>query len=74
MGRGGPGNLNSPINVEITSEGEDLACGDWSEYEQKTPPHGLSGIQGEGGAGRSSRRKDTGRTGAAAVYTDLKFN
>jgi hypothetical protein len=44
--RSGPGNLNSPIRVETAPDGEDLASKDWSKYEQKTPPHALSGIQG----------------------------
>ncbi|MFM9928158.1 TniQ family protein, partial [Variovorax sp. H27-G14] len=42
--RAGPGNLNKPISVETAPAGEDLACEDWSEYEQKTPPHALSGL------------------------------
>jgi hypothetical protein len=32
--------------VETAPEGEDLACEDWSNDEQKTPPHALRGILG----------------------------
>ena len=56
--RAGPGNLNNPISVETAPAGEDLACEDWSKDEQKTPPHALSGIQSQSGAGRRSRRQD----------------
>lgn len=28
-----PGNLNVLINVETTSDGEDLACADWSKND-----------------------------------------
>lgn len=49
--------------METAPEGEDPACDDWSKDEQKTPQHALSGIQGQGGAGRRSRRQDTGRIG-----------
>ncbi|MEO8923458.1 MAG: hypothetical protein ABI330_11660, partial [Caldimonas sp.] len=49
--RAGPAKLNSPMRVDTAPEGEDIACENWSKYEQKTPPHALSGIQGQGGAG-----------------------
>ena len=64
--RAGPAKLNSPMRVETAPEGEDIARENWSKDEQKTPPHALSGIQGQGGAGRRSRRQDAGRAGAAA--------
>ena len=64
--RAGPAKLNSPMRVDTAPEGEDIARENWSEYEQKTPPHALSGIQGQGGAVRRSRRQDAGRVGAAA--------
>jgi hypothetical protein len=34
------------MRVETSPEGEDIACENWSEHEQKTPPHALSGILG----------------------------
>ena len=46
------------MRVDTAPEGEDLARENWSKHEQKTPPHALSGIQGEGGAGRRPRRQD----------------
>src|SRR5690606_21026312 len=64
--RGGSGNLNIPISVETAPEGEDIARENRSKDDQKTPPHPLSGLQGEGGAGRRSWRQDAGRVGAAA--------
>ena len=64
--RAGPAKLNSPMRVDTAPEGEDIARENWSKHEQKTPPHALSGIQGQGGAGRRSRRQDAGRVGAAA--------
>jgi len=64
--RAGAAKLNSPMRVETAPEGEDIACENWSKHEQKTPPHALGGIQGQGGAGRRSRRQDSGRAGAAA--------
>ncbi len=64
--RAGSANLNSPMKVDTTPKGEDIARENWSKHEQKTPPHALSGIQGQGGAGRRSRRQDAGRVGAAA--------
>jgi hypothetical protein len=66
MYRAGPAKLNSPISVDTAPEGEDIARENWSKYEQKTPPHALSGLQSQGGAGRRSRRQDAGRVGAAA--------
>jgi hypothetical protein len=35
--------------VETAPGGEDLACEEWSNDVQKTSPHALSSIQGEGG-------------------------
>ena len=52
--RAGPANLNSSMRVDTAPEGEDIACENRSKHEQKTPPHALSGIQGQGGAGRRS--------------------
>ncbi len=39
--RAGPAKLNSPMRVDTAPEGEDIACENWSKYEQKTPPHAL---------------------------------
>ena len=33
------------MRVDTAPEGEDIACEDWSKYEQKPPPHALSGVQ-----------------------------
>ena len=33
------------MRVDTAPEGEDIARENWSKYEQKTPPHALSGIQ-----------------------------
>jgi len=63
--RAGPANLNSPMRVDTAPEGEDIAREDWSKHEQKTSPHALSGIQGQGGAGRRTWRQDAGRVGTA---------
>jgi hypothetical protein len=52
--RAGPTRLNSPMRVDTSPEGEDTARENWSNHYQKTTPHTLSGIQGEGGAGRSA--------------------
>ncbi len=41
--RAGPANLNNPMRVDTAPEGEDIACENWSKYEQKTAPHALSG-------------------------------
>jgi len=64
--RAGPAKPNSPPRVDTAPEGEDIARENWSKHEQKTPPRALSGIQGQGGAGRRTRRQDAGRTGATA--------
>ena len=45
--RAGPGNLHNSIRVETAPGGEDLARDDWSEHDQKIPPHALSGLQGQ---------------------------
>jgi hypothetical protein len=34
------------MRVETAPEGEDIACENWSEHEQETPPHAFSGILG----------------------------
>ena len=34
------------MRVDTAPEGEEIACENWSEHEQKTPPHALSGILG----------------------------
>ena len=36
--RAGPAKLNNPLRVDTAPEGEDIACENWSKYEQKTPP------------------------------------
>ena len=54
------------MRVDTASEGEDIAGKNWSKNEQKTPLHALSGIQGQGSAGRRSGRQDAGRVGTAA--------
>ena len=64
--RAGPAELNSSMRVGTASEGEDIARENWSKHEQKTAPYALGGLQGQGGAGRRSRRRDAGRVGAAA--------
>jgi hypothetical protein len=42
-----PAKLNSPVRVDTAPEGEDIARENWSKHEQETPPHALSGIQGQ---------------------------
>ena len=66
-----PNEVYLPItapNAEAASVSirEDIARENWSKYEQETAPHALSGIQGQGGAGRRSRRQDARRAGATA--------
>ena len=34
------------MRANTAPEGEEIACENWSEHEQKTPPHALSGILG----------------------------
>ena len=36
------------MRVDTAPEGEDIVRENWSKHEQKTPPHALSGIQGQG--------------------------
>jgi hypothetical protein len=64
--RADPGHLNSPVSVEAAPAGEDLACEYWSNDEQKTSQHALSGLQSQGGISHPPRQQDTRRAGAAA--------
>ena len=42
--RAGPANLYSPMRVDTAPEGEDIAHVNWSNHEQKSPPHAFGGI------------------------------
>jgi len=60
--------------MDPASEGEDIARENWSMHERKTPPHALSGVQGQDDAGRRSRRQDAGRVGTAAQQPHVHPN
>ena len=42
--RAGPTKLSKPMRVDTAPEGEDIAGENWSNHEQKTPPHARSGL------------------------------
>jgi hypothetical protein len=56
--------------METAPEGEDLACDDWSEDEQNTPPHGLSGFKAK--VALAAVRGD--KTLAESTHQDVRTN
>ena len=58
--RAGPAKLNDPMKVDTAPKGEDIGRESRSDDEQETPPHALSGAQGQDSAGGHSRRQDAG--------------
>jgi len=57
---GGNTKLNNALRVDTASEGQDIACENWSKHEQQTPLHALDSIQDKGDAGCRSRRQGVG--------------